>query len=75
MMTLSIKAQDSGMCGDNLTWHWNANDSTLTIVGTGDMWDYPHFDIPGGHISTSAPIDVTPDSIITCFSNVALVLI
>lgn len=56
MMTLSIKAQDSGMCGDNLTWHWNANDSTLTIVGTGDMWDYPYFDIPHGNISTSATL-------------------
>ncbi len=28
----------SGACGDNLTWQLDGN--TLTIAGTGDMWDY-----------------------------------
>ena len=28
----------SGACGDNLTWQLDGN--TLTISGTGDMWDY-----------------------------------
>ena len=29
----------SGSCGDNLTWELDA-EGTLTISGTGDMWDY-----------------------------------
>ena len=31
-------AEDSGKCGDNLTW--TLKDGTLTISGTGVMWDY-----------------------------------
>lgn len=31
-------ADDSGTCGDNLTW--KLVDGTLTISGTGAMWDY-----------------------------------
>lgn len=46
MMTLSMKAQESGQCGDNLTWNLNANDSTLTISGTGDMWDIGEIHFP-----------------------------
>ena len=32
----------SGTCGDNLTWSLNTEDSTLTITGSGDMynWDW-----------------------------------
>ncbi len=30
--------EDSGQCGDNLTW--TLKDGTLTISGTGDMYDY-----------------------------------
>lgn len=30
----------SGKCGDNLTW--TLKDGTLTISGTGEMWDYEH---------------------------------
>ena len=32
--------QLSGTCGDNLTWTFTTADSTLTISGTGDMYDY-----------------------------------
>lgn len=52
MMTFLMKAQESGQCGDNLTWYWNINDSTLTIAGTGDMWNNPSF-ILGHHVHTS----------------------
>lgn len=31
---------ESGTCGDNLTWFLNTEDSTLTIIGTGEMYDY-----------------------------------
>ena len=30
----------SGACGDNLIWTFNAHTSTLTISGTGPMYDY-----------------------------------
>ena len=41
----------SGECGDNLTWKYSSN--TLTISGTGDMWDYSSFfDVPWINISS-----------------------
>ncbi len=30
----------SGQCGDNLTWNFDEATKTLTISGTGDMYDY-----------------------------------
>ena len=38
----------SGKCGDNLTWTLDG-DGTLTISGTGKMWDsdyYNDYDVP-----------------------------
>ena len=32
--------KNSGICGDELTWNYNINTATLTISGTGDMYDY-----------------------------------
>ena len=37
-------APTSGECGDNLTWKYSNN--TLTIFGTGDMWDFSGTDVP-----------------------------
>ena len=53
MMTLSMKAQGGGQCGDNLTYYFDEDKGTLTISGTGDMWDYPHFDYPSINSNTS----------------------
>ena len=33
----NVLADDSGTCGENLTWTYNTEDSTLTISGTGTM--------------------------------------
>lgn len=30
----------TGVCGDNLTWTFNESTDTLTVSGTGDMYDY-----------------------------------
>ena len=38
LSTLSVSAATQGTCGDNLTW--TLEDGTLTISGTGDMYDY-----------------------------------
>ena len=38
-MGLSAKAESSGTCGANLTWHLT-DDGVLTISGKGEMYDY-----------------------------------
>jgi hypothetical protein len=38
--TPTANAQTSGKCGDNLFWNYNSSTKTLTISGTGDMYDY-----------------------------------
>ena len=43
MMAFTAAAQHSGQCGDNLTWNFDEGSRTLTISGTGDMWDNPSF--------------------------------
>ena len=39
LMGLSAKAESSGTCGANLTWHLT-DDGVLTISGKGEMYDY-----------------------------------
>jgi len=36
-----------GMCGDNLFYAYNTSTHTLTITGTGDMWEYDFLSTPG----------------------------
>ena len=38
-MALEVEAATSGTCGDNLMWVLN-DEGTLTISGTGPMWEY-----------------------------------
>lgn len=33
-------AEPKGVCGDDLTWSYDRDSKTLTISGTGDMWEY-----------------------------------
>ena len=44
----------SGQCGDNLTWSVDA-EGTLTISGTGAMWDYEEISENNGNWRTTAP--------------------
>lgn len=44
--TKAEAATYSGKCGDNLTWKYVEATDTLTISGTGSMYDYTGFDRP-----------------------------
>jgi len=35
-----VAMADGGSCGDNLTWNYNSSNHTITISGTGEMYDY-----------------------------------
>lgn len=54
MLAVPVFADDedsvSGTCGDNLTWTVDFTTGTLTISGTGDMYDYEY-----SYYSSSAP--------------------
>lgn len=39
-MALTVRADYSGICGDNLTWYLNTTTKTLTISGAGSMYNY-----------------------------------
>ena len=51
----SLRAQQSGACGDNLTWTLDA-DGVLTISGTGAMTDFPY--------NGSAPWEQSPRKVV-----------
>ena len=40
LLPLAALADDSGKCGDNLTWTYDSATETLTISGNGPMWHY-----------------------------------
>ena len=39
-VSVSFSLIKSGKCGENLTWKYDSENRTLTINGTGDMYDY-----------------------------------
>ena len=43
---IASAAADSGTCGENLTWTFGESTGTLTISGTGAMYDYEYNDCP-----------------------------
>ena len=40
LLPLAASADESGTCGDNLTWTYEESTKTLTISGEGKMQDY-----------------------------------
>ena len=45
----------SGKCGENLTWSIDVEGGSLTISGTGAMWDYSEIFVGDGDWHTTAP--------------------
>ena len=43
LLPMAASADDSGTCGENLTWTYVEATKTLTISGSGDMYDYSPF--------------------------------
>ena len=40
LLPLAASADQSGTCGDNVTWTYNEDTHTLTISGNGEMYNY-----------------------------------
>ena len=46
-LTLCVSAEDdSGYCGSNVRWHYDASDRELIIEGEGEMWNYSMYESP-----------------------------
>ena len=44
LRTASAEGETSGQCGDNLDWSFDEESGTLTITGSGEMYDYSFYD-------------------------------
>ncbi len=40
---VSAEEPSTGKCGDNITWHYDADTASLTLTGTGAMYDYENW--------------------------------
>ena len=47
----------SGKCGENVTWRYDSETQTLTISGTGDMYDYGTGEAPWNVLKNNVVID------------------
>lgn len=52
-----------GQCGDNLTWEYDPITTTLTITGTGDMYDYTSSTQPWKDYKNDITTVVLPDGL------------
>lgn len=43
-LPMLASADESGMCGENVTWTYEEATKTLTISGIGDMYNYNYYD-------------------------------
>ena len=72
IIPLTVSADDlitSGTCGDNLTWNINMETWTLTISGTGDMYDYKSNNRPWEEFADNVKTVVITDGVTTIGKN------
>ncbi|MBR5246437.1 MAG: leucine-rich repeat domain-containing protein [Clostridia bacterium] len=63
--TMHYKETDSGICGDNLTWVYDEPTSSLTISGTGAMYDYSYSNRPWENYEENIKEIVIADGVTT----------
>ncbi len=67
----TASADTSGQCGDNLYWSFDEDTGTLTITGSGDMWNYDSYnDTPWTDDRNDIDIISLPDGL-TYIGNIA----
>ena len=49
------QTQTNGTCGDKVTWSYDESSGTLTLSGSGAMYDYENFNISSNDFSKAAP--------------------
>ena len=69
LLGLTISAQQSGTCGENLTW--TLENGTLTISGTGEMENYQEDNYAPWYSSRSSITSVTISDGVTSIGNYA----
>lgn len=63
--SISAWADDSGTCGDNLTWVFTESDGTLTISGEGDMYNFATTDAPWQEYKEKIKNVILPEGLTT----------
>ena len=61
--TATFAPSNDNQCGENLFWKYNRESRTLTITGTGDMFDYGEVDVPWKEYINSIQYISLPDGI------------
>ena len=56
-------ADESGTCGENLTWYFNSSTNTLMITGSGAMKDYSTTTTPWRSFSNEIFTVILPDGL------------
>ena len=56
-------AKTSGRCGDNLNWSYDAATTTLTITGTGEMYNFRIYSAPWDAFSANITTVNLPDGL------------
>ena len=69
LLGLTVSAQQSGTCGENLTW--TLEDGTLTISGTGDMTNYESYNSVPWYSSHSSITSVVISDGVTSIGDFA----
>lgn len=63
IQTQTLSSRTSGSCGDNATWSYSSIYKTLTIGGTGDMWEYEYSERPWNSYAKDITTVVISDGI------------
>ena len=63
LLPMMASADESGTCGDNLTWTFESATSTLTIAGDGAMYNYSYQNAPWSSLRDAIKTIVLEDGL------------